>query len=99
MTNILRFASASHEFIIKFFKDELPSCKIEFVTDDTELNKFIKCCNIRSLYYLIKGNPKGSCPIDKKYFPLASVDEWKSLQALFQQFRFKIVKKSNTRAT
>lgn len=83
MINILRFSSSSYKFMIKYFKDYLHLCNIEFVTEDIELDRFIKFCDIQELYYLIKGNPKGLCPIDRKYFPLASDDEWKYLQNIF----------------
>lgn len=82
MTNILRFSSLGYELMSNCFKYALHSCNIEFVTEDKDLDKFIKCCNIQELYYLIKGQ-KGSCPIDRKYFPLASAEEWKYLQELF----------------
>jgi len=83
MTNILRFSSSSYEFIIKYFENSLHLCNIEFITDDAELDKFIKFCNMKELYYLIKGKLKGSCPINRKYFPLVSDKEWKYLQNLF----------------
>lgn len=83
MTNILRFSSSSYGFMINYFRDFLHSCNIEFVTEDVELDRFIKYCNIQKLYYLINGDLKGACPIDRKYFPLASDDDWEYLQNLF----------------
>ena len=85
MTNILRFSSFICNFRTYPFRNFLHSYHIEFVTEDKELDKFIKCCKIKSLSYLINGNTKGSCPINKKYFPLASNKEWKDLKNIFSK--------------
>ena len=83
MVNILRFSSSGYEFIIKCFPNALQTCNIEFVTEDMELDRFIKCCNIQELHYFIKGKSNCSCLMNREYFPLASDAEWESLQNIF----------------